>query len=138
MILFSKGRIAPECWNYHSCGISSASRLTAILQIDQGHDDARPDALVVRLLLRLAHGGEQAFAQGDEICFRQADRGPYERDLPALPGFPGHTCRGNIGPCGLKHGPEKIGELKRGRLVARWLNGCWSVHPFDLAPRKGA
>src|SRR5206468_2430572 len=39
---------------------------------------------------------------------------------------------------GLKHGTEKLSELKRGRLVAGWLNGHRTVHPFNLASRKAA
>src|SRR5437879_3238258 len=138
MNLFSKGRNVAECWNYHSCGISSVAWLTTILEINEGHDDTRPDALVVWLLLHLTHEFKQAFAQGDEIRLRQAHRSPQERDLSSFPGFLGHTCCGNIGPCGLKHDTKKLSELKRGRLIAGWLNGRWSVHPFDLAPRKAA
>src|SRR5229473_5057040 len=138
MNLFSKGRIVPECWNYHSCGISSVDGLTTILEVNQGHDDTRPDSLVVWLLLHLTHEFKQAFAQGDEIRLRQAHRSPHEGDLPALPGFLGDTRRGDVGSGGLKHDTEKISELKRGSLVAGWLNGRWSVHPFDLAPRKAA
>src|SRR5260370_15424762 len=121
-----------------SCWLSFAGRLTATLQIDQGHDDACPDPFVVWLVVRQAHEGEQVFSQGHKLRLRQADRGPLERDLSSFPCFLGHTCRGNIGPCGLKHDTEKISELKRGSLVAGWLNVRWSVHPFDLAPRKAA
>ena len=69
---------------------------------------------------------------------RPAQESPHERDLSSFPCFLGHTCRGNIGPCGLKHDTKKFSELKRGSLVAGWLNGRWSVHPFDLPPRKAA
>src|SRR6266702_3253316 len=138
MNLFSKGRNVPECWNDHSCGISSVDGLTTILEVNQGHDDTRPDSLVVWLLLHLTHEFKQAFAQGDEIRLRQAHRSPRERDLPSFPCFLAHTRCGNIGPCDLKHGTEKISELKRGSLVAGWLNGRWSVHSLDLASWKAA
>src|SRR3989442_590369 len=137
-MVFTWLRSATPLARPRSCGISFAGRLTAILQIDQGHDDACPDPFVVWLVLRLAHEGEQVFSQGNKLHLRQADRGPLERDLSSLPCFLGHTCRGNIGPCGLKHGTEKISELKRGSLVAGWLNVRWLVHPLDLAPRKAA
>src|SRR6266851_4905814 len=94
------------------CG--SVSGLTAILEIDQGHDDACPDPFVVWLVLRLAHEGEQVFSQGNKLRLRQADRGPPERDLSSFPCFLGHTCRGNIGLCSVKQDTEKISELKRG------------------------
>src|SRR5258708_21255558 len=136
MNLFSQGRKVPECWNDHSCGISFVDGLTTILQVNEGHDDTRPDSFVVWLLLHLTHEFNQACAQGDEIRLRQAHRSPQERDLPALPGFLGHTRRGNVGPGGLKHGTEKISELKRGRLLPGWLNGRRPVHPFDLASRR--
>src|SRR6266702_1712617 len=138
MNLFSQGRNVPACWNDHSCGISSVAGLTTILEVNQGHDDTRPDPLVVWLLLHLTHECKQAFAQGDEIRLRQAHRCPQECDLPSFPGFLGHTRRSDVGPCGFKHGTEKISELKRGSLVAGWLNGRWPVHPFHLAPRKAA
>ena len=124
----------PLCWNSHSCGISSVDGLPTILEVNESHDDPRPDSLVVWLLLHLAHKFKQAFAQGDEIRLRQAHRSPCEHDLSSFPGLLGDTRRGNIGPCGLKHDTKKLSELKRGRLVAGWLNGHWSVHPFDLAP----
>src|SRR5713101_7955093 len=60
------------------------------------------------------------------------------RNLPALPAFLGDTRRGDVGSGGLKHGTEKLSVLKRGRLVAGWLNGRRSVHPFDLASREAA
>src|SRR5260370_6833283 len=113
----SKGRNGRECWNDHSWGISSVDGLTTILEVNQGHDDTRPDALVVWLLLHLTHKFKQAFAQGDELRLRQAHRGPQECDLPALPGFLGHTRRGDVGSGGLKHGPEKLNRLHRGRLA---------------------
>src|SRR5215467_11148225 len=108
MTLFSKGRNVPESWNYHSCGISSVDGLTTILEVNEGHDDTRPDSLVVCLVLRLAHQFGQACAQGHESRLRQAHRGSQECDLPALPGFLGDTRRGDVGPGGLKHGPEKL------------------------------
>src|SRR5215469_3067682 len=138
MNLFSKGRNVPECWNDHSYGISSVDGLTTILEVNQGHDDTRPDSLVVWLLLHLTHECKQACAQGDEIRLRQAHRSPQEGDLPALPGFLGETRRGDVGSGGLKHGTEELSVLKRGRLVARWLNGRRPVHPFNLASRKAA
>src|SRR5438128_9187360 len=138
MNLFSKGRIVPECWNYHSCGISSVDGLTTILEVNEGHDDTRPDSLVVWLLLHLTHEFKQACAQGDEMRLRQAHRGPQECDLPALPGFLGHTRRADVGSGGLKHGTEKLSVLQRGRLGAGWLNGRRPVHPFNLASRKAA
>src|SRR5260370_839013 len=76
MHLFSKGRNVPECLNYHSCGISSVAWLTTILEVNEGHDDTRPDALAVWLLLHLTHECKQAFAEGDEIRLRQAHRSP--------------------------------------------------------------
>src|SRR5260370_18626772 len=85
MNLFSQGRNVPECWNYHSCEISSIAGLTTILEVNEGHDDTRPDSLVVWLLLHLTHEFKQAFAQGDEIPLRYAHRSPQQRDLPALP-----------------------------------------------------
>src|SRR3989442_14082207 len=136
-MVFTWLRSATPLARPRSCGISFAGRLTAILQIDQGHDDACPDPFVVWLVLRLAHEGEQVFSQGNKLRLRQADRGPLEHDLSSFPCFLGHTCRGNIGPCGLKHGTEKISELKRGSLVAGWLNVRWSVYPLDLAPPEG-
>jgi len=42
------------------------------LEFNEGHDNARPDPLVVWLLLGLAHEFEDVFAQGDEIRLRQA------------------------------------------------------------------
>src|SRR6266849_1297699 len=138
MNLFSKGRNVPECRNSYSCGISSVAWLTTILEVNQSHDDTRPDALVVWLLLHLTHEFKQACAQGDEIRLRQAHCSPQECDLPPLPGFLGHTRRGDIGSGGLKHDTEKLSELKRGCLVAGWLNGRWSVHPFHLASWKAA
>src|SRR6266699_1991599 len=128
MNLFSKGRNVLECWNYHSCGISSVAWLTTILEVNEGHDDTRPDSLVVWLLLRLTHEFKQAFAQGDEMRLRQAHHSPQEGDLPAFPGFPGHTRRGDVFFCNDTAATEKISELQRGRLVAGWLNGRWSVH----------
>src|SRR5437667_5309440 len=110
MKLFLQGRNVPECWNSHSCGISSIAWLTAILEVNEGHDDTRPDSLVVWLLLRLTHEFKQAFAQGDEMRLRQAHHSPQEGDLPAFPGFPGHTRRGDVGSGGLKHDTEKISE----------------------------
>jgi hypothetical protein len=112
--------------------------LAAILQINQGHDDTRPDSFVVWPVLRLAHEFEEVFSQRDQIRLRQAHRCPCEMDLSSLPCFPGDTRCGNIGPCGLKHGSEKISNLKRGSLVAGWLNGRRSVHPLDLASGKAA
>ncbi len=112
------------------------SGLTAILQIDEGHDHARPDPFVARPVLRQAHKGEQVLSQGHKLFLRQADRGPLKRDLTSFPCLLGQTCRGNIGPCGLKHGTEKLSELKRARLVPGRLNGRWSVNPFDLPSRK--
>src|SRR5690348_7358998 len=97
MNLFSQGRNVPACWNDYSCGISSVDGLTTILEVNEGHDDTRPDSLVVWLLVRLAHEFEDAVAQGDEIRLRQAHGCPCERDLPSLPGFLGHTRRGNVG-----------------------------------------
>src|SRR6266849_726954 len=138
MNLFSKGRIVPECWNYHSCGISSVDGLTTILEVNEGHDDTRPDSPVVWLLLHLTHEFKQACAQGDEIRLRQAHRSPHEGDLPALPGFLGDTRRGDVGSGGLKHGTEKLSVLQGGRLVAGWLNGRRPIHPFNLASRKAA
>src|SRR6266852_1418012 len=138
MNLFSKGRNVAECWNSHSCGISSVAWLTTILEVNQGHDDTRPDSLVVWLLLHLTHEFKQAFAQGEEIRLRQAHRSPQECDPPALPGFLGETRRGDVSSGGLKHGTEKLSVLKRGRLVAGWLNGRRPVHPFNLASRKAA
>src|SRR5258708_15650623 len=138
MNLCSKGRNVPACWNCHSCGISSVAGLTTILEVNQGHDDTRPDSLIVWLLLHLTHEFKQAFAQGDEMRLRQAHRSPQEGDLPALPGFLGDTRRGNVGSGGLKHGTEKLSVLKRGRLVAGWLNGRRPVHPFNLASRNAA
>src|SRR6266702_3623949 len=118
MNLFSKGRNVPECWNDHSCGISSVDGLTTILEVNEGHDDTRPDSLVVWLLLRLTHEFKQAFAQGDEIRLRHAHRSPQECDLPSVPCFLGYNCRGNICLCGDKPDTEKLSELKRGSLVA--------------------
>src|SRR5260221_2678824 len=138
MILCSKGRDVPECWSDHSCGISSADGLSTILEVNEGHDDTRPDPLVVWLLLHLTHEFKQACAQGEEIRLRQAHRSPQECNLPALPGFLGDTRRGDVGSGGLKHGTEKLSVLKRGRLVVGWLNGRRPVHPFNLASRKAA
>src|SRR5713101_8428549 len=138
MNLFSKGRNVPACWNSHSCRISSVDGLTTILEVNQGHDDTRPDSPVVWLLLHLTHEFKQACAQGDEIRLRQAHRSPQECDLPALPGFLGDTRRGDVGSGGLKHGTEKLSVLKRGCLVVGWLNGRRPVHPFNLASRKAA
>src|SRR5712692_2832030 len=115
MNLFSQGRNVAECWNYHSCGISSVDGLTTILEVNEGHDDTRPDSLVVWLLLHLTHEFKQAFAQGDEIRLRQAHRSPHEGDLPALPGFLGDTRRGDVGSGGLKHGTEKLSVLQRAK-----------------------
>src|SRR5260370_39408763 len=133
MNLFSQGRNGPECWNFHSCGISSIDGLTTILEVNEGHDDTRPDPFVAWLLLHLAHKFKQAFAQGDEIRLRQAHRSPQEGDLPALPGLFGHTRRGDVGSGGLQHGPEKLSVLKRGRLVAGWLTRRRPLHPSNLA-----
>src|SRR6266568_942533 len=138
MNLFSKGRKVPEGWNSHSWGISSVAWLATILEVNEGHDDTRPDSLVVWLLLHLTHEFKQTFAQGDEIRLRQAHRSPQECDLPPLPGFLGHTRCGDVGSGGLKHGTEKLSVLKRGRLVVGWLNGRRPVHPFHLAARKAA
>src|SRR5260370_4941564 len=129
MNLFSQGRNVPSCWNYHSCGISSVAWLTTILEVNEGYDDTRPDALVVWLLLHLTHEFKQAFAQGDEIRLRQAHRSPQEGDLSALPGFLGHTRRGDVGSRGLQHCPDKLSRLKRGRLVAGWLNRTRPIQP---------
>src|SRR5713226_9372042 len=118
MNLFSQGRNVPECCNYHSCGISSVDGLTTILEVNQGHDDTRPDALVVWLLLHLTHEFKQAFAQGDKIRLRQAHRSPQECNLPALPGFLGDTRRGDVFLVDDTATTEKLSELKRGRLVA--------------------
>ena len=134
---FLKGEECASVLNYQFMRDLLVAWLTTILEVNEGHDDTRPDSLVVWLLLHLTHEFKQAFAQGNEIRLRQAHSCPQEHDLPALPGFLGDTRRGNIGPCGLKHGTEKLSVLKRGRLVAGWLRRL-SVHPFDFAPRKAA
>src|SRR5258708_21574351 len=103
MNLCSEGRDVTECWNDHSCGISSADGLTTILEVNEGHDDTRPDPLVVWLLLHLTHECKQACAQGDEIRLRQAHRSPQEGDLPALPGFLCETRPSDAGSGGLNH-----------------------------------
>src|SRR5258707_8028511 len=97
MNLCSKGRNVPACWNYHSCGISSVDGVTTILEVNHGHDDTRPDSLIVWLLLHLTHECNQAFAQGDAIRLRQAHLSPQQSDLPALPGFLADTRRGTVG-----------------------------------------
>src|SRR5579859_8033631 len=97
-----------------SCGISFSGRLAAILQIDQGHDDACPDAFVVWLLLRLAQEFEQVCSQRDQLRLRQTDGGPSERDLPSFPYFLGHTRSGNVGLCGLQRGTKE--KTKRSKF----------------------
>ena len=47
--------------------ISFIGWLTAILQVDQGHDDARPYPLAIWLALSLAYEFEDMIAQGYEI-----------------------------------------------------------------------
>ena len=139
-----------QAYSVHMGAQRHIARLTQIMRdllcwsVD--HDPAdRPGSRrrVSRPLRRLAclapgAQGRAGVLAGSQALPPTSGPCPLERDLSSFPCFLRQTCCGNIGSGGLKHDPKKLSELKRGRLVAGWLHGRWSVHPFDLAPRKAA